>query len=400
MPNPLRRRPLRVYSVALACLGALLNPWFIGVVFTPHGPLTKPDLFFCVVAFQMFCMVLAAGLWLTAKTPRQFFQPLLFNSVIVTSVLLMCMGVVELVLRTGWFDNLDDPHPIWIPAQQVEQNERINNLNFAFAANNQYNFNDIERVVSKKPGRYRIAVLGDSFVWGDGVTYDDAWGHVLERDILATYDGVEVMSWGKPGWSTVRELRFLKEEGYTFKPDLLIVGFVFNDLDLGTPHDVFTWQEVWPVRMLSALFPNATGFFTSHLHALLSSTLLPSFSNEQWVAAQYTPVRKAEYVKVLQEFAAFTTTHHIRLLFVLTPPNHEPVYEKYHRDVGELLVTAHIPYLDLYPSVQGAFATSSSRRLWANPANPHPGPLLTHLYAQSVFDYITTHRAALRFTGR
>lgn len=400
MQNPLRYRPLRVYSIMLACLSVLLNPWLIGVVFTPHGPLTKPDLLFCVVAFQIFCMVLAIGLWLTTKTLHQFFRPLLLNGAIVASVLLVCMGVLELVLRTGWFDNLNDPHPIWVPARLVEQNERINHLNFAFAANNQYNFNDIKRTDAKKLGRYRIAVLGDSFVWGDGVAYDDAWGHVLERDMLATYDGVEVVSWGKPGWSTVRELRFLKEEGYKLKPDLLIVGFVFNDLDLGTPHDVFTWQNLLPFRVVSFLFPNAMGFMASHLNAALSSTVLSSFSNEQWIEAQYTPGRKSEYVRVLQELAAFTSEHHIQLLFVLTPPNHEPVYERYHRDVGELLATANIAYLDLYPNAKRVFATSTARALWANPANPHPGPLLTHLYAQSVFDYITTHRAALKFTGR
>jgi len=377
--------------------GVIANPWFLGIIFTPYGPITKEDLVFVILLFDLCFVIFGIVVWRYGGTLHALGRTLLVNGGIVILALAVCMTGLELVLRAGWFDDLDNPRPVWIPARYAAQNEHVNDINFGFSANNPYQFNDILRTKEKKPGRYRIAVLGDSFVWGDGLPYDEAWGHVLERELKAQYDTVEVMSWGKPGWTTKRELRFLKESGYEFSLDLLIISFVYNDLDLSISPPVFTWQNLLPFRIVSFIFPNAFGFIVSHTNAIVSATILHPYNYDLWTRSLYDEQHKETYRDTLAELLTFAKSHRIRLLMVLTPPSHELAYEEYHQQVIPLLKDAGIPYLDLYPEVSAQFASSSPRSLWSNPANAHPGSALTHLYSEAVISYIQEHTRELSF---
>ncbi len=42
----------------------------------------------------------------------------------------------------------------------------------------------------------------------------------------------EIINLAIPGYNTVQELILLKEWGFTYRPDLIIVGFAPNDADL------------------------------------------------------------------------------------------------------------------------------------------------------------------------
>ena len=41
--------------------------------------------------------------------------------------------------------------------------------------------------------------------------YEQVWSHLLEKKILAKYDSVEVLHWGRCGWSTLDEINFFKQ---------------------------------------------------------------------------------------------------------------------------------------------------------------------------------------------
>ena len=45
----------------------------------------------------------------------------------------------------------------------------IDERNLRFAEKNIYEFTDTHRAFKKKAGVTRIAVIGDSFIWGDGI---------------------------------------------------------------------------------------------------------------------------------------------------------------------------------------------------------------------------------------
>lgn len=88
-------------------------------------------------------------------------------------------------------------------------------------------FRDAPHAEAKAPGAYRIAVLGDSFVFGSGVAQDA----ILTRRLAAYLGpGFEVVNLGVPGYGTDQELLTLRRWGRKLSPDLVLLGFFWNDL--------------------------------------------------------------------------------------------------------------------------------------------------------------------------
>lgn len=86
----------------------------------------------------------------------------------------------------------------------------------------------------KKLGTKRILFLGDSLIWGGETSSGELYTEVLERRLNARLpngsDSFEVINAGIPGYTTYQELEFLKIYGVGLKPDLVVLGFVINDL--------------------------------------------------------------------------------------------------------------------------------------------------------------------------
>lgn len=74
---------------------------------------------------------------------------------------------------------------------------------------------------------YRIAVLGDSFVWGIGVADESRFTEILERLL----PGTEVLNFGVSGYGPIQYYLML-DEVTQFNPDLVILSFCLaNDYE-------------------------------------------------------------------------------------------------------------------------------------------------------------------------
>ncbi|UCE85107.1 MAG: SGNH/GDSL hydrolase family protein [Deltaproteobacteria bacterium] len=78
-----------------------------------------------------------------------------------------------------------------------------------------------------QPGTFRILFLGDSVTFGHGVAEETTFARRLEARLAPR---VRVMNAGIPGWSTHQEWLFYRDDGPRFEPDLVLVGFVLNDV--------------------------------------------------------------------------------------------------------------------------------------------------------------------------
>jgi lysophospholipase L1-like esterase len=89
-----------------------------------------------------------------------------------------------------------------------------------------------EVALPKPPGVRRLLFLGDSVTFGYGV--EDAASVFPWRVGSALADAleepVEVVNAGVGGWSPWQELAWLESDGLRYAPDLLVVGFVLNDV--------------------------------------------------------------------------------------------------------------------------------------------------------------------------
>jgi len=299
---------------------------------------------------------------------------------------LLCFISLELYLRYV-YQETSAPHH-FISQKDREVNEQINQGNRVLAQKHPHGFTDEVRRVLKEPGVYRLAVLGDSFVWGDGITYDQIWSHKLERRLLAAYPGqVEVLSWGLRGWSTLDEYNFLQQYGVHYNINTLIIGFVQNDPDIGYyKQRYFKLNQISVIKPFKFFLPNAINFFSDQVESLINRYADIGYIN--WEVKLYSPENLDKYFQLLKVLSTFCQSHSIALLVVHTPANYDPSYQEKFDKIIPLLKQANIAYLDLHPAMARDLGGYTYRQLMANPANPHPGPLVTEVYAREVFDYL------------
>jgi lysophospholipase L1-like esterase len=300
----------------------------------------------------------------------------------------------EIILSSGVFDSLLSEKPLWIPAKYKEIDHKQNLLHSENSKINKYGFNDVEHTFTKNTDTIlRIAILGDSFIWGDGVPDSAIWTRKLQRRFETTKLSCEILNWGKGGWSTLDEFTFLKTEGKRFQFDYLIFAFVVNDpiMDSSSPspREFITRNGLAQrsiLRVVSFIFPNVVSFATDITNNFFFTYF--DYGPLKWNQKVYSSENLAKYDSLLGQIKSFCDSIHVKFSFVLTPENHNTMLESYFEKIIPILNKHSISYLDLYPFVKSELGHFPNRKLWANPANGHPGSMVTDVYAKYVFRYL------------
>ena len=85
-------------------------------------------------------------------------------------------------------------------------------------------------VTVKGPTSQRILFLGDSVTFGHALPIESAFVRRLEKLYAEQQRLVQVVNGAIYGWSTRQEYLFYKRYGVDLDPDLVLVGFVLNDV--------------------------------------------------------------------------------------------------------------------------------------------------------------------------
>ena len=97
-------------------------------------------------------------------------------------------------------------------------------------------FNNLQEYsVEKESGKYRIAVVGDSFVEALNVDCEDALFSVLERSLRDRGLDVEVYSFGVSGFGTAQVYHLIERYVLAYSPDFIIYLFIPNDVADSSP---------------------------------------------------------------------------------------------------------------------------------------------------------------------
>jgi hypothetical protein len=78
------------------------------------------------------------------------------------------------------------------------------------------------------PGRVRVAVLGDSYTFGNAVPLDATYPKQLEK-LLCDHYSCEVMNCGIPATNSNNQLETLHEVLWDYHPHLVVLGYNIND---------------------------------------------------------------------------------------------------------------------------------------------------------------------------
>ncbi|MDP2645966.1 MAG: SGNH/GDSL hydrolase family protein [Desulfobacterales bacterium] len=97
-------------------------------------------------------------------------------------------------------------------------------------------FRDVEHTLPKGLGTRRLLVVGDSFAFGWGINrIENRFGEELAKKLKAkTRNSWESINASRPDTHTLQHIDFLKQS-LAHKPDIVILLYVFNDMDYIVP---------------------------------------------------------------------------------------------------------------------------------------------------------------------
>lgn len=111
-----------------------------------------------------------------------------------------------------------------------------------------------EEISKDKPeGVYRVLVVGDSYVEGWGAEDNQIWTEVAKRNLQNAGLNVEIVNAGVASYSPSLELDWLRYQGMSLTPDLVIMMVDVNDV-----HDDFYyggWDRYFKTR--NELYPDS-----------------------------------------------------------------------------------------------------------------------------------------------
>ena len=168
---------------------------------------------------------------------------------------------------------------------------------------NSLGYRDVEHELTKPPGTFRIAVLGDSFAEARQVDLKDTFWHLLGEDLgsCPALGGkrVEVFNFGIGGYATTEELLTLRKDALRFAPDLVLLAFFAgndvhdNSRELGA---TAAWRSPRPVHYLD------------HGRLVLDPSYHPSLSRR----LLYEGVQHLRLLEVVNEVRRIWTVRMIR----------------------------------------------------------------------------------------
>lgn len=118
----------------------------------------------------------------------------------------------------------DDPTLVYEPAPNTSVPMPYGTAAF----NGQSMRDDREHALAPEPGRTRVAIVGDSIVWGEDLALDKTLPKALERALGPSK--WEVLGFGVTGYDTVQEAEWYRRAVRAFHPAIVVVVYCLNDV--------------------------------------------------------------------------------------------------------------------------------------------------------------------------
>lgn len=246
---------------------------------------------------------------------------------------------------------------------------------------NPLGFRDADIPAPKPANSYRIAVVGDSFTYGQGVSNEERFTDLL-RDRLN--DGTckdvqfEVINLGRPGAETIDHLAILQEVALQLEPDFILLQWYKNDMEGADKSGRPRPMRLIPSDYLSTLLrENSVLYFLIQSRwATLQSSLGWEESYEDYMRQRFldpdSPDSQAAS-GALADFFSTNRTHDLPVGMILFPDAGGPAGLTFlHDRVLAQCADEKILCVDL----QEAYAEEEDpRTLWASALDHHPSAL-------------------------
>jgi hypothetical protein len=270
---------------------------------------------------------------------------------------------------------------------------------------NSVGWRDTEHAEEKPKNTYRILGLGDSYLYGQGVRFEDICLTRLARRLTAASTrGIktEAINAGLSGYNTANERDLLLQRGLAYDPDLVIVHFVPNDVErnlllFSDKAQVEFWVQYLSTYMepdrlskYSTLWGWARQRYLRHTRA--QAYIEESLTNYAKDGAKWGFCREA-----LTDIRRTCDRWGLKLLIVIFPflcdLGDDYPFRSIHEQVDVHCRQTGTHVLDLLEHFRGR----DGAELWVHRVDPHPNEIAHWLAADAILDYLEEH--ASEFPG-
>ena len=270
---------------------------------------------------------------------------------------------------------------------------------------NGFGLRDAQRPAQPSAGTVRVLALGDSVTFGMGVAQDKTFPAQTEALLNARSQGaaVEVLNMGIPGYNTLHELALLREVGFGLRPDVVVLGYLYNDVELSSGQKVDVKVEAQPsaARRIKSLVNSSWSglkkhsMFAAWLSPLLGNALRPlgvkGFGKVGEVKDQYVESNPnwRRMQEAILEMKRLTSERNVDFVVMVIPAMANftdatyPIRE-YHQAVVAFCRQNGIAVLDLLPAFWGHDGT----KFWISATDGHPNAEGQRIIATALSDYL------------
>jgi hypothetical protein len=254
---------------------------------------------------------------------------------------------------------------------------------------NHYGFRGPEFDEIKPAGIYRVAVLGDSFTYGNGIAEEDRFS-----DRLAAALGerrIQVLNFGFPGNNWPDHVATLERRVLRLKPDFVLLQWDTNDVEVDI--EGVSRPTVRPLAVSRAL--HEWLYDRSALYAIfnvrwtrfaLGRQLGNSYGDYMWrVYGDSGSAASRAADEWSHRFFEDCSREHVPVAVVLFPQFGETL-EDYplaflHARMRQTCEQAHVRCLDLLDRFR---EVPDTKTLWASPLDQHPNALANRIAADAI----------------
>ena len=268
----------------------------------------------------------------------------------------------------------------------------------------------------KPKNTFRIAFIGDSFTFGEGVWLKDTYPEKVSAMLSEKFKGsgikFESYNFGVGGYNTVQELFLLKNIVLQSNPDMVVVGYVLNDTEepllrldaiIGNiarkPVEESNFEGIDETR------PPESFIFKSRIVKLIWK-----YFEKQKISRKTIAYYKSLYTKdsngwentrkALQEIIKTCKDRNISCYVVCFPVmyklNNNYPFIFIHLALKREVQEDRGIFIDIFPMVKGRDATN----LWVHPTDQHPNEIVHEIVAKAIVDRMAQDKDILKLTAK
>ena len=237
----------------------------------------------------------------------------------------------------------------------------------------------------KKDNEYRIAIVGDSVTFGEGVKRnEDTFSQVLEDTLNQKQSAVkfQVFNYAASAYSVKEMAATFKYRMLDVEPDLALMAIIPDDFDLSRTPTIDQWGYSANYKMSGFISKNS---IIKHLLREMRLTYVLRDIRYRWLNKGRNEQNKAfkekipESYKYVKQFKEISDEHHVPCVIVLLP-----LTERFGNSILEQLGRDKIPFFEL-SSICNDFTYDQFR---ASKFDGHPSALVHKKIGEVLAEYI------------